>query len=61
MLWVLKRTISMRRSFEHPKHMFRLMGKEMNAILGAVLRLNLYVAGSHEQIIVDDNENEDLL
>ena len=22
-------------SFEHPKHMFKLMGKEINAILGA--------------------------
>ena len=27
MLWVLKRTV-----FEHPKHMFKLMGKEINAI-----------------------------
>ena len=26
---------SMRRSFEHPKHMFKLMGKEINSILGA--------------------------
>ena len=31
MLRVLKRTIS----FEHPKHMFKLVGKEINAILGA--------------------------
>ena len=28
MLWVLKRTVSMNRSFEHPKHMLKLMGKE---------------------------------
>ena len=26
MLWVLKRTVSMRRFIEHPKHMFKLMG-----------------------------------
>ena len=30
MLWVLKRTVSM-----HPKHRFKLIGKEINAILGA--------------------------
>ena len=28
MLWVLKRTVSMRRFFEHPKRMFKLMGKK---------------------------------
>ena len=28
MVWVLKRTVSMRRSLEHPKHMFKLMGKK---------------------------------
>ena len=32
MLWVLKRTVSMRRywegSFEHPKYMYKLMGKK---------------------------------
>ena len=27
----------MRRFFEHPKHMFKLMGKGINAILGAQL------------------------
>ena len=31
MLWVLKRTISMNGSFEHPKHMFELMDKDINA------------------------------
>ena len=31
MLWVLKRTVSMR--LEHPKHMFQLMDKEIIAIL----------------------------
>ena len=35
MLWVLKRPVSMRRFFEHQKQMFKLMGKEINAILGA--------------------------
>ena len=29
MLWVLKRTVSRRRSFEHPKQMFKLMGKKI--------------------------------
>ena len=34
MLWVLKRTVSMRRGFfEHPKHMIKLMGKEIFTIL----------------------------
>ena len=30
-------------SFEHPKHMFKLMGKEINAIFGAQTILNLIV------------------
>ena len=30
MLWVLKRTVSMRR---HPKHMLKLMGKKISTIL----------------------------
>ena len=29
MLWVLERTVSMRQFFEHPKHMFKLMGKKI--------------------------------
>ena len=29
MLWVLKRTVSMRRFFEHPKHMLKIMGKNI--------------------------------
>ena len=33
MLWVLKRTVSMRGSFEHPKHMLQLMGKKIFTIL----------------------------
>ena len=33
MLWVFKRTISMRRFFLAPKRMFKLMGKKMFAIL----------------------------
>ena len=35
MLWVLKRTSQWDGSFEHPKHMFKLMDKAINAILGA--------------------------
>ena len=33
MLWVLRRTVSMRRSFEHQKHMLNLMGKKIFVIL----------------------------
>ena len=33
MLWVLIRTVSMRRSLEHPKHMFKLMGKKIITII----------------------------
>ena len=36
MLWVLKKIVLFRLNetvlFEHPKHMFKLMGKETNAI-----------------------------
>ena len=39
-LWVLKRTVSMTGSFEHPKLLFKLIGKEINAILGAQTILN---------------------
>ena len=35
MLWVLKEPSQWDGSFEHPKHMFKLMGKEINVILGA--------------------------
>ena len=35
MLWVLKKTRLNESPFEHPKHMFKLMGKEINEILGA--------------------------
>ena len=33
MLWVLKRTVSVGGSFEHPKHMLKLMGKEIFTML----------------------------
>ena len=33
MLWVLKITVLMRRFFEQPKHMLKLMGKKIIAIL----------------------------
>ena len=32
MLWVLKRTISMRLFFEHPKHMLKIIGKYIKYI-----------------------------
>ena len=32
MLWVLKTTVSMRRSFEHPKHMLKIKGKKIVTI-----------------------------
>ena len=46
MLWVLKRTVSMRWFFEHPKHMFKLMSKEINTILGAQ-RILIWTYDSH--------------
>ena len=33
MLWILKRTVSMRGSFEHPEHMLKIMGKKIFTIL----------------------------
>ena len=40
-LWVLKRTVSMRRFFfEHPKHMLRLLGKNKMPILRSKFLLN---------------------
>ena len=33
MLWVLKRTVSLRRFFLALKHMFKLMGKEIITVL----------------------------
>ena len=39
MLWVLKRTVSMRRFFWAPKHMLRLMGKEILTSLSSKILL----------------------
>ena len=36
MLWVLKRTVSMRRFFEHPKHMFKFIIKNIIKILHSI-------------------------
>ena len=36
MLWVLKELSQWDGSFEHPKHMVKLMGKGINAILDAL-------------------------
>ena len=33
MLWVLKRTSQWDGSFEHPKHMFKIMGKKIFTLL----------------------------
>ena len=33
MLWVLKRTVSLRRFFEHTKHMLKIIGKKKITIL----------------------------
>ena len=41
MLWVLKRTVSMRRFFRAPKHMFKLIDKKIIAILRKLFLLNL--------------------
>ena len=40
MLWVLKRTVSMRRFFLAPKNMFKLMHKKIFAILRKLFLLN---------------------
>ena len=40
MLWVLKRTVLIRRFFEHPKHMFELMDTNIIAIVRSKLVLN---------------------
>ena len=46
MLLVLKRTVSMRRFFEHPKHMFKLLSTEINVFLGAqTIHIMTYVLG----------------
>ena len=37
MLWVLKRTVSMRRFFVHPKHMFKLMDYKIFTILRSTI------------------------
>ena len=41
MLWVFKRTISVRSFFEHPKHMFNLISKKIIAML----RLKICLTG----------------
>ena len=33
MLWVLKKPFQLDGSFEHPKHTFKFLGNEINAIL----------------------------
>ena len=48
MLWVLKRTVSM-----HPKHMLKLMGKKINAILGAHTIL-IWTYGYPQKILIID-------
>ena len=40
MFWVLKRTVSIS-SFEHPKHMVKLIGKKMITILHSKGLINL--------------------
>ena len=47
MLWVLKRTVSMRRFFWAPKHMLKLMGKEIFTILRWNVLFILTYAGSN--------------
>ena len=43
MLWVLKRTVSMRHSFGHPKQMSKLMDKKIFSILHSNLLVYLAV------------------
>ena len=37
MLWVLKRTVSMRRSFKRQKHMLKVMGKKIFTISSRIV------------------------
>ena len=39
MMWALKRTVSLRRFFEHPKHMLKLMAKKIYTILRSIFFL----------------------
>ena len=53
MLWVLKRTVLMRGSFEHPVHMFILVDKKIIAILRTLFLLNWsYVASVGEDCFI---------
>ena len=56
MLWVLKRTVWMRRflSFEHPDQMFRLMDKKIIAISHKLFLLNWPYANLHESILKNE-------
>ena len=57
MLWVLKRTILTRGSFEYPKHMFKQMGKKIIAIFANFFLLNwtyaaYLISSLHNQLCV---------
>ena len=43
MLWVLKESSQRDGSFEHPKHMLKLMDKKFNFMLEFLVYLNLWV------------------
>ena len=45
MLWVLKRTVSLRHFFEHPKQMFRLMSKYLITILHLLILTYVCLSG----------------
>ena len=54
MLWVLKRTVSMRRFFEHPKHILKLMDKKLLTI---ILSKCLLCRFSYIIILVSEKKN----
>ena len=54
MLWVLKRTVSMSISFKHPKHMFKLMDKEIITLYAEIFSLTGHM---HENITDFEKQN----
>ena len=56
MLWVIKRTASMGGSFEHPKHMLKLMAKKIFTILRSKnclsKHMNQFTGADHVKLLL---------
>ena len=59
MLWVLKRTVSMRWFFENPKHMFKLMAKKIITIYWFLeaSKMPLVYAKGHKNCCTNSHEH----